>query len=544
VRKIAQFISFGLILLLVSSVFASDPSERTVTPQSSFPFSPRVETNPSVAEYEYDAALTDIGIRAPRDACLQPGDDLTIWTRIYNAGTEMVDSAYVLFAVDSVPFDSLSIPLLPPGGSLKLSSTTGAPPAWEDFTINSYLHWRLDENPDNNQIEDTFRTAQGADSCLVHDDGFADSWSWLAGYEYPHYAMAAKYTMPYDGVIKYWKWYYNQILCYPTGNVELFVWEADTAGFPLDWGFGGLYDMEFEVPLVEFPDYAYICYPMSLPVRERESYFFGYSNRLGTIQYFCIDDQRDEPLWNWWKADGVWYPDNLYDGDFMAHVCLDPAGVMMKCENFTPVLCRGRHFYFRVVVTNHSGGSISGPLRFVGYTGYDCDPVNTLITMQRSRTYPPGYTGSSYFFYVPCLVTPGEYSVSVGGNLSGYEFFCCMNTTIIQCEPWRASSSPEWQLAEVDAAEIPLPSVTELHQNYPNPFNAETKISYTLAEASHVSLRIYDITGRLVATLVDNREEAGEHAVTWDASDISSGVYFCKLKTNSVSCVKKMNLLK
>jgi hypothetical protein len=544
VRKIAHLISSGLILLLSSSVFASDLSERTVTPQSPFPFSPKAETGLFAAEYDYDAALTDIGIRAPRDDCIQPGDDLAIWTRIYNAGSEMVDSAYVLFALNRVPFDSLMIPLLPPGGSLKLSSTTGAPSAWEDFTINCYLHWRLDENPDNNEIEDTFRTAQEADSCLVHDDGFANSWSWLAGYEYPDYAMAAKYTMPYDGVVKYWRWYYNQIRGYPTGNVELFVWEADTAGFPLDWGFGGLYDMEFEVPMVEFPDYAYICYPISLPVRERESYFFGYSNRFGTIQYFCIDDQQDEPLWNWWKADGVWYPDNLYDGDFMAHVCLDPAGVMMKCENFTPVLCRGRHFYFRVVVTNHSGGSISGPVRFTGYAGYDCDPVNTLITMQRNRTYPPGYTGSNYFFYVPYLLILGEYSVSVGGNLSGYEFFCCMNTTIIQCEPWRANSSSEWQLVEVDRSEVALPAMTTLRQNYPNPFNAETQVSYTLAEDGHVSLKVYDITGRLVITLVDQHQEAGEHNVIWDASETSSGVYFYTLSAGNFSGAKRMMLVK
>ncbi|KPJ58307.1 MAG: hypothetical protein AMJ46_14400, partial [Latescibacteria bacterium DG_63] len=101
-----------------------------------------------------------------------------------------------------------------------------------------------------------------------------------------------------------------------------------------------------------------------------------------------------------------------------------------------------------------------------------------------------------------------------------------------------------WQLVEVGRPEVALPKVTELHQNYPNPFNAVTNISYSLGEAGNVSLRVYDITGRLVATLVDEPQEAGEHTVTWDASGISSGVYFCKLKTGHFGCVKKLNLLK
>jgi len=515
-----------------------------MTPQSSFPFSPKAETDPFIAELDYDAALTNIGVRALRDDCLWEGDSLSIWVRIHNVGSEIVDSAQLVFMLEGQAFDSLQIRGLAPGGWVKVTAITPLPPPCEPYAIGAQLQWVLDENPDNDNIEDTLHTAQEADTSLVHDDGFVNSWSWMGGYEYPDYAMAAKYEMPFDGVVKYWRWYYNQIRGYPIGNVELFVWEADTAGFPLDWDDGGLYDMEFQVPMVEFPDYAFICYPICMPVRERESYFFGYSNRLGTIQFFCFDDRQDNSSWNWWKANGIWYPDNLYDGDFMVHVHMDRAGVMMRCENLTPVFCRGKHFYFKVIVTNYSGGSISGALRFVGYADHDCDPANTLITVTRNKTYPIGYTGTNYFFFVPDVVGPGEYSVSVGGNLSGYEFYCCMNTTIIHCEPWRMGDNTEWDLVEVDAPETILPTITELHQNYPNPFNAETQIRYTLAEADHVTLKIYDITGRLVATLVHEVEEAGQHSISWDASDLSSGVYFCKLKTSRLSWVKKMNLLK
>lgn len=83
-----------------------------------------------------------------------------------------------------------------------------------------------------------------------------------------------------------------------------------------------------------------------------------------------------------------------------------------------------------------------------------------------------------------------------------------------------------------------------LHQNYPNPFNPVTNISYSLPTSSEVHLEVFDLLGRKVATLVDGRELAGEHQVRFDASALSSGVYFYKLQTGSFSSVKKMMLIK
>jgi hypothetical protein len=84
-----------------------------------------------------------------------------------------------------------------------------------------------------------------------------------------------------------------------------------------------------------------------------------------------------------------------------------------------------------------------------------------------------------------------------------------------------------------------------LQQNYPNPFNPVTTISYVLPKAMHVRLEIYDITGRLVETLVDSPELSGEHQVQWNARGMSSGVYFYKLSSGTLtSRMKKMILLK
>ena len=89
-----------------------------------------------------------------------------------------------------------------------------------------------------------------------------------------------------------------------------------------------------------------------------------------------------------------------------------------------------------------------------------------------------------------------------------------------------------------------LPSNFELEQNYPNPFNPATIIRYQLPAISHVTLKVYDVLGRAVATLVDGEQNAGYYDVTFDASRLSSGVYFYEINTDHNSSFKKMLLLK
>ena len=84
----------------------------------------------------------------------------------------------------------------------------------------------------------------------------------------------------------------------------------------------------------------------------------------------------------------------------------------------------------------------------------------------------------------------------------------------------------------------------KLDQNYPNPFNPETRIDFTLDTKSEVNLTIFNILGQEVATLVDEVIAAGSHNVTWNASDVASGVYFYKLTAGDLTLTKKMVLLK
>lgn len=84
----------------------------------------------------------------------------------------------------------------------------------------------------------------------------------------------------------------------------------------------------------------------------------------------------------------------------------------------------------------------------------------------------------------------------------------------------------------------------ELEQNYPNPFNPSTSIQYSIGSNQFVQLKVYNVLGDEVAVLVNKEQPAGNHEIEFDASRLSSGIYFYKLTSNSFSETKKMLLLK
>jgi len=92
--------------------------------------------------------------------------------------------------------------------------------------------------------------------------------------------------------------------------------------------------------------------------------------------------------------------------------------------------------------------------------------------------------------------------------------------------------------------DYPGPLSFKLHQNCPNPFNPSTEITYTLPKASTVTLRIFDILGREVTTLVNERKEGGRYTIVWDADGVPSGIYFYRIATGDFTESKKMVLMK
>lgn len=96
----------------------------------------------------------------------------------------------------------------------------------------------------------------------------------------------------------------------------------------------------------------------------------------------------------------------------------------------------------------------------------------------------------------------------------------------------------------VQQSSLIAPSTFSLSQNFPNPFNPSTIISYQIASLGNVSLNVYDLLGREVATLVNEVKSPGSYIATFDAAHLPSGVYFCRLQTSSFTETKRIVLLK
>lgn len=89
-----------------------------------------------------------------------------------------------------------------------------------------------------------------------------------------------------------------------------------------------------------------------------------------------------------------------------------------------------------------------------------------------------------------------------------------------------------------------LPETYSLSQNYPNPFNPTTTIKYSVANAGFVNLKVFDILGRQVMELVNRQQDKGNYTLSFDGSNLSTGVYFYKLESGNFTSIKKMMLIK
>jgi hypothetical protein len=176
----------------------------------------------------------------------------------------------------------------------------------------------------------------------------------------------------------------------------------------------------------------------------------------------------------------------------------------------------------------------------------DIEPINGAIpifnyTYERDSTYRKG--GIAY---------TGTFGNSA--NIGSVVYLAFPFETIGNVD-WRAELMKRIQIylgfniVDVKEEEIVIINNYELYQNYPNPFNPTTTIKYSLPVVAtdkfqHVNLIVYDILGRKIATIVNHEQKPGNYQVTFDASQLSSGVYYYQLKTNNFIKTKKMTLVK
>lgn len=147
----------------------------------------------------------------------------------------------------------------------------------------------------------------------------------------------------------------------------------------------------------------------------------------------------------------------------------------------------------------------------------------------------------------PCIGT-GTHSYDFGGGTICY----CPNADISgNPRPWPANSNPdmgamESELATEVVSQEPgeIPRAFALHQNFPNPFNPSTMIEFALPKASFVTVKIYDLLGNEVATLVAEKLPAGKHQRVWEAKGLASGVYLYRIEAGEFLQTRKLILLR
>jgi predicted extracellular nuclease len=168
------------------------------------------------------------------------------------------------------------------------------------------------------------------------------------------------------------------------------------------------------------------------------------------------------------------------------------------------------------------------------------------IVENTAPNFPRQYVGDLAQDDTPYTPWHGDQLTSITGimHYSGTEPFLRMHP-----RNWNVPPAGDIEPASVSSDAVPRAWVTELVQNEPNPFNPATTIRFTVGRAGHTRLRVFDLRGRLVVTLIDQEMPVGPDRVTWTGLDsdgrrVGSGLYFYRLITQDQTITRKMLLLK
>ena len=131
-----------------------------------------------------------------------------------------------------------------------------------------------------------------------------------------------------------------------------------------------------------------------------------------------------------------------------------------------------------------------------------------------------------------------NYKISAGQIPNGY-----INDSMV-VQPGETNADLNLTMTDVKLIDLKVPKNYSLLQNYPNPFNPSTTIKYQIPKSDFVSLKVYDILGNEVESLLNETMSAGSYEVKFDGSNLSSGIYFYQLKANNYTATKKFMLLK
>ncbi|MCX6149667.1 MAG: T9SS type A sorting domain-containing protein [Ignavibacteriales bacterium] len=181
-------------------------------------------------------------------------------------------------------------------------------------------------------------------------------------------------------------------------------------------------------------------------------------------------------------------------------------------------------------------------------TGYMFEAKIPFVDIAKKRNYY--YTGAKDSVFVPQegMKIPVDFSIN-DADATGDREVVFTYSPYNEDQSWQDPTRWLWtwignKMIPDDVNDTKIINSYNLAQNYPNPFNPSTKITYSLQNPELVTLKIFDVLGREVATLVNQYQTAGNHTVSFNAGSLGSGIYFYKIEAGSFQSVKKLMLLK
>ncbi|MDI6804576.1 MAG: M4 family metallopeptidase [Bacteroidota bacterium] len=249
--------------------------------------------------------------------------------------------------------------------------------------------------------------------------------------------------------------------------------------------------------------------------------------------------------------------DLTYDDGSSAVGVYESAANWELAVRFTPPVSNVTITNVKVEITgDNAGGTGHFTLKMYRADGASGLPGTQIIT---PYSYTPAQVGWQSFditganvngdFYVSILYD-GTNQPLIGGDLPpgnqrAYEYNSSSWSKLNSPDDYtlfmRATVTSTTGVVEIDSR---IPPKFELAQNYPNPFNPTTNFGFRIPDFGFVSLKVYDVFGKEVTTLVNEVKHPGEYSVQWDASSIASGVYLYRLQCNNFTETKKLLLMK
>jgi len=204
----------------------------------------------------------------------------------------------------------------------------------------------------------------------------------------------------------------------------------------------------------------------------------------------------------------------------------------------------GYHWRGSLIENSYSIGAVTGQLDAGGLVGHrdpDQGDVIGIVTNSYWNSETAGLSDGVGFGKTEGVSAKTAAEMKTQATYSGWDFQSI----------WAFDESVNdgypiflFQVPTSSEAGPQLPRELVLNQNYPNPFNPSTVISYQVAAEQHVHLSVYDVTGRLIAVLVDQQQTPGDYRVNWDAGQLSSGVYFYRLEAGGHTLTRNMTFVK